>query len=236
MVNQYIASCLFVDYRKKERRSTSSQAGSTSNSSRISPKQIKLIIEKLVSQSNRDSTTRNYLGIWRQFNKFVIKLDVKPKSWEERVTLFLGYKIDNDGMQSATVKSYVSAIKKMLVSDGYQWDDKKILLGALTKASKIINDRVHTRLPIQRSLLELLLFEIQRKFTTQPYLEVLYKALFALSYYGMMRISEVTSSEHVLKARNIHMAQNKDKIMLKLYTSKTHSKGMKPQTIKITSN
>ena len=54
----------------------------------------------------------------------MINLDVKPTSWEDRVTLFIGYKIDQ-GINSSTVKSYVSAIKKMLTDDGYPWDDKK---------------------------------------------------------------------------------------------------------------
>ena len=70
-------------------------------------------------------------------------------------------------------------------------------------------------------------------------MEVLYKTLFALSYYGMMRVCEVTQvpqSNHVVKAKDVHSALNKDKIMLVLYSSKTHSVGMKPQKIKITSN
>ena len=68
------------------------------------------------------------------------------------------------------------------------------------------------------------------------YLQIMYKALFALSYYGMMRVGEVTYSDHVVKAKDVHSAQNKDKLLLMLYSSKTHSKGMKPQRIKITSN
>ena len=69
----------------------------------------------------------------------------------------MGYKIDQ-GMQSSTVKSYVSAIKKTLIDDGYSWDDNKVLVSSLTKACRIINDRVMTRLPINCSLLEMMLF------------------------------------------------------------------------------
>ena len=93
--------------------------------------------------------------------------------------------------------------KKMLVNDEYLWDDNKVLLGALTKACKIITDKVHTRLPIQCSLLEMLLFELQRMYGEQVYLQIMYKAIFSISYYGMMRVSEVTNSEHVMKACNI---------------------------------
>ena len=103
----------------------------------------------------------------------MINLDVKPKSWEDRVTLFIGYKIHN-GMKSTTVKSYVSAIKKMLVDDGYPWDGQKVLLGSLTMACRIINDKVYTRLSIKCNLLEMLLFEVHRIFEQkgQVYLQV----------------------------------------------------------------
>ena len=129
-----------------------------------------------------------------------------------KVTLSIGYKIDN-GMQSSTVKSYVSAIKKSLVNDGYPWDDQKVLLGLLTKACKVINDKVHTRLPIQYGLLEMLLFKVQRMFNenNQFYLKTMYKALFAVSYCGMMKVCEVTQVLliiHVVKAPHVHSATN----------------------------
>ena len=51
-----------------------------------------------------------------------------------------------------------------------------------------------------------------------------------------MRISELVYSDHVLKACNILVADNKDKILIMLYTSKTHGLESKPQKIKIVSN
>ena len=92
------------------------------------------------------------------------------------------------GAQSQTIKSYISAIKSVLKSDKYQWDDSVVLLESLTQACKIVNDRVKCRLPIQANLLEMILFELQRLFSQQPYLEALYKAILVLIYYGMMRI------------------------------------------------
>ena len=87
---------------------------------------------------------------------------------------------------------------------------------------------------------ELILFKIQRRFNSvldpQPYLDVLYKALFALGYYGMMRVSELTFSPHVTRACNVHLAKNKKKVLAMLYTSNTHGQGSRPQKIKITAN
>ena len=102
--------------------------------------------------------------------------------------LFVADLIDR-GLQSQSVKSYVSAIKRVLSNDGYEWEENKLVLGSLTRATRIINDSVRTRLPIQCGLLELILFEIERVFATnnQLYLERLYKAIFILGYYGMMR-------------------------------------------------
>ena len=120
--------------------------------------------------------------------------------------------------------------------DDYDWNDNLVLVRSLAKACKIVNDR--TRLPIHCNLLEMILFEVERLFKAynQYYLELMYKALFAVAYYGMMRVGEVTKSQHVLKAKNVHIATNKDKILFVLFSSKTHDEGSRLQKIKITSN
>ena len=54
-------------------------------------------------------------------------------------------------------------------------------------------------------------------------------------YYGLMRISEVALTEggHAIKSRDVQIADNKDKILLTLRTSKTHGVNNYPQRIKI---
>ena len=111
-----------------------------------------------------------------------------------------------------------------------------MLVTSLTRACRLINDRVETRLPIHCSLLEMILFELKRIYETQRYLLIMYRTLFAISYYGMMRVGEVTEGPHVLKAKNVHIAKNKNKILLVLYTSKTHGKNQRPQKITISSH
>ena len=221
------------------RRNRKSLTNSSSTSSKISTADVQRVIDRLLSNQTRQSTSKTYLRIWRQFNKFIINLDQKPPSWEIRAMLFVGYLADK-GVKSNSIKSYISAIKRILTDDGYVWQDDKMLLSSLTRACRLINDRVHTRLPIQCSLLELILFEIQRMYRTQnqPYLTVLYQAIFALSYYGLMRVGEVVKSEsyHAVRASNIHLATNKKKILLVLYTSKTHGLDRRPQKIKIVAN
>ena len=154
----------------------------------------------------------------------------------------MAHLIDN-GMKSASVKSYLSAIKKTLVVDGYQWVDTRVEVATLTRACCIINDTLMNRFGVHCGLLKLILFQIERKFSRQPYLLVLYQALFSLGYYGLLRAGELCinagvplEEQNTIKAKSVFVATNKEKIMLVLYTSKTHGLETHPQKIKITSN
>ena len=172
-------------------------------------------IERLKNLQNRSSANNNYVSMWRHFNKFLIRLDYIPQSWEVCTSMFCAYLIKKHGIQSSTLKSYISAIKFTLKNDCYKWKDDEVWLSSLTRSCRTINDRMITRLPIQFKLLELILFEIQRTLGgSQPYLEKLYLAMFALSYYGLLRIGEVTESDHNILAINVHVATNKKKIVL----------------------
>ena len=51
-----------------------------------------------------------------------------------------------------------------------------------------------------------------------------------------MRVGELTQGPHVLKAKNIQVALNKQKIQVILFTSKTHGIYTHPQKIKIMAN
>ena len=64
-------------------------------------------------------------------------------------------------------------------------------------------------------------------------LRIKFKAMFSLAYYGLLRIGELTLSQHALRAKNISIAVNKQKLLLVLYSSKTHGKESCLQQIKI---
>ena len=52
--------------------------GSSSTDSRIYKNDMERIVADLLLKQHRSSTAKNYLSIWRQFNKFIISLDIKP--------------------------------------------------------------------------------------------------------------------------------------------------------------
>ena len=74
---------------------------------------------------------------------------------------------------------------------------------------------------------------MNKLFANQPYLLALYKAMYVTAYYGLFRVGELTLSEHVVKAVDVHQGKNKDKLLFVLHTSKTHTRESKPQTITI---
>ena len=207
---------------RRERRRNNNQfdddsTSTTTTETSISTAAIENIIEKLKTEKHRSSTKRTYYGIWRSFNEFYIKLDRKPRTWEERLVLFVGYLIDNK-RQSNTIKTYISAIRSVLVDDGITLNENKVLLTSLTKACKLKNDQVKHRFPIRKGLLEVILREIQTQFldNNQPYLAIMYKALYATAYYGLFRASEVTTGAHPIQARDVHIGENKNKMMFVL--------------------
>ena len=100
--------------------------------------------------------------------------------------------LDND-LKSATVKTYISAIRTVLREIKVKLNEDHFLLNSLTRACKLKNDRITTRLPIHKGMLKMLLNEVNKTFMTkqQPYLAKLYTAIFASAYYGLLQIGEV---------------------------------------------
>ena len=178
-------------------------------------------MDRLKNKHYRDSTKNTYYKIWQHFNMFFIRLDSKPRTWEERLVLFLGYLVDI-GRKSSTVQSYISAIKLVLCDDGEIINENIYLLKALMQACKYENDQVKICLPIKKGLLCMLLDEINKLLDQQPYLCCLYRAIFITGYFGLLRIGELTSGPHVVKACDVHLGRNKNKMMFVLHTSKTH--------------
>ena len=174
---------------------------------------------------------QNYYTVWRLFNKFFVKLDYKPDNWEDTLTLFIGFLIDQK-KKASTINSYVSAIKKVLHQHKIKMKEDRSLLSAIIRASKIKNDIVMTRLPIQKPLIKVIWVKLQEIFDQQQYLLILYRAIFCITYFGLLRIGQVTKSPHVILARDVTIGTNKEKIRLLLRSSKTHRKHQKPQVIK----
>ena len=219
------------DGNKNKKSAALSEAGS-----QISVEYLNEVRETLKNNQHKNSTKRAYHGVWTNFNNFVIRLDYPPEKWEERVSLYCAYLTAHTEIQSSTLRSYVSAIKSKLCTDGYVWNQELVYLSSLIRGCKLKNDVIKVRLPISRSLLEIILFEIERRYlilNRQEYECSLYKTAYITLYYGLMRVGEVAASEHAVKAMDVHDAQNKSKFLFVLHSSKMHSRADRPQRIRI---
>ena len=137
--------------------------------------------------------------------------------------------------QSSTIKSYISAVKAVLEDDEHPLDENRCLLKALIRACRLKNDTMRTKIPIKKDLLFGLMRKLSDLFAIQPYLCVLYRAMFITAYFGLFRISEIatTPSGHTIRAHDVHLTRNKNKLLFILRSSKTHGKGAQPQMIRI---
>ena len=124
----------------------------SSTSSRLSTVEIQHIVEDLKQQQHRDSTKYNYYAVWKGFNEFFVHLDIKPRAWENRLILYVGHLI-HCKKQSATVCSHVSAVKAMLKMNNVKITEDQYVLASLTRACRLKNDQVRTRLPIRKGML-----------------------------------------------------------------------------------
>ena len=149
------------------------------------------LVEKLRTQHNRKSTNANYLSVWQSFNDFFIRLDEKPDTWEDRLTLYVAFLVDQQ-KKASTIKSYISAVKSVLLDDRIVLNQNKYFLTALTHACKFKNNSVHTRLPIQNGILKILIKTMRTKmFDGQPYLRRLHVALISTAYFGLFRVGVI---------------------------------------------
>ena len=64
-------------------------------------------------------------------------------------------------------------------------------------------------------------------------MELVYKTMLLMVYYGLFRVGEIAAGNHTIKAKDVLVRQNKNKILIVLYSSKTHGKESHPQTVKI---
>ena len=60
-------------------------------------------------------------------------------------------------------------------------------------------------------------------------------AMFATTYYRLLRVGEVTKGAHPIVVNDVNVSDNKKKFLIVLRSSKMHTNAHKPQTISIVS-
>lgn len=177
------------------------------------------------------STRKKYHQIHTKFTEFVGELTRKPDNWEDKIHLYFTF-LAETGKKENTLKTYLSAIKKILTTEGESLDKlDNVALASIIKSCKYRNNEVVHRMPINYYMLLSLLDIADKFYDQQPYLATLYKAMFSAAYNGLLRVGEMTKSQHAILAQDVLIGRNKRKIQFILRTSKTHGLGDPPQII-----
>lgn len=192
-------------------------------------------ILRLIKQHQiRDTTKQKYYQAWIKPNKFLLKFKSLPDSWEEKLVLYATHLADT-GKRKNTISSYISGIRHILRMDGVELNSTSVEIAAITRACKLTEEAVIIRLPIHKRLLVVLLDQLNLTFADQPYLRVLYRAMFTAGYYGLLRVGEMCTGDHPVLAKDVLTDDRKKKHFFLLRTSKTHNLRDKPQKITIPS-
>ena len=78
---------------------------------------MKLILEKLKNNQTRQSTKNNYVQIWRQFYRFIIKLDEIPDGLG--IQNILIYRTSGQQRMSISFNKIVCSCNQTHASDGW---------------------------------------------------------------------------------------------------------------------
>lgn len=186
------------------------------------------------NQDLEESSQATYHNVWKAFLEFLGEFDSVPNDFEAKMVMYAAH-LGNTGTAPATISSKMSAIRYKLRKDGIQINNKSLEIAAIIKSAKRLNNRLILREPIHKHMLHELLETLDQHYHNkgQMYLAVLYKAMLVTAYYGFMRIGEITSSKHVIKNKDVHLATNKEAVMIILRSSKTHCATQRPHEIRI---
>lgn len=191
----------------------------------------RVVVERNHQKSVAPPSKKTYHDIFNNFRDFLDLFRTLPDKWEEKMVLYATFLADNTYDES-TINSYMSAIRFQLQQDGVRLEEDKILLESVIRSTRYKNKQKRQRLGISEHILHRLLDQVDNQFDQQPYLAALYKAMFVLAFYCLLRVSELTSGRHPILAKNVIVAKNKLKIQMTLETSKTHTVAQKRQVIR----
>lgn len=176
-----------------------------------------------------DNTQKTYSHIDKLIKKFNIETGLDALSTDTSITAlftqFLG-----SSYKPATVRTYLSALSYRFKILGLQDPTNSFIVKqALTGLERILPSK-DSRLPITLPVLVSLTISAYRVLSS--YETILFKAMFTLAFFALLRIGEFTTgnSTHTLNVQNVSFIDN----ALVLYMpSFKHAKASSPHTVRV---
>lgn len=134
---------LFAGFGKEKLSQYSFSTGYhlTTEETRYTIVNFRCILGLIKQNQIRESTKQKYYQAWIKLNKFLLKFDELPESWEEKLVLYAMHLADT-GKRKNTIQSYLSGIRLILRMDGVELNSKSVEIAAITRACKLTEEAV----------------------------------------------------------------------------------------------
>ena len=184
------------------------------------------------------STRLSYTRAWDLFGLAMEKLHIPfegvgslPLNTQQVLT-FIGY-MNVQNYAPTTIITYVSGLSYVHKMKGVDDPCASFVVQKVLAAAIKIHPTIDTRLPITLGIL----FQLVEGFThttSSPYLRALFKAMYLVSFFGLMRVSEVTSNVHgVIPLMSDQVRFNSNYVVLSIRHFK-HNNSAHPMEIVLT--
>ena len=200
-------------------------------------KQLQAQLQKDVILSLASSSQESYKAIWSGFKKFMSSTLNKAtySATPNDVALFV-VSLHNRRIRSTTIRTHLSAIAFYFKNKGYASPTTSFHIEKLLVAYAKTDPPPAVRNPITLNILKDLLVSLNFVIHNQEE-RCLLKALFTVMYYGLLRISEVTTTKknsHNLKRSQLSITRdNHHTVLLITFTTFKFSK---PGSLKVSLN
>ena len=156
----------------------------------------------LISTSLSKDTASQYTRVWQGFRDFCVhtlnrEFIVKP----EVIALYIAH-LDIKKLQPSTIQSHLSAISFFSQMNNMQDHTNSFNVEKIMKSLHRKNPSKDSRLPINQQLLNRII-TILDNHCDSGYECAMYRAMFSLAYYALLRAGECTSSKHVLTRESV---------------------------------
>ena len=159
-------------------------------------------MSNLISGSISKDTANQYNRVWKDLQEFctnVLKRHFSAS--EENIALYISH-LDLKNLQPSTIQSHLSAISFLSQMNNMQDHTGSFNVEKIMKSLHKKSHTTDTRLPINQNLLNSIIY-ITATQCDSVYESALYRAMFSLSYYALLRVGECTQSKHVLTTNNV---------------------------------
>ena len=151
------------------------------------------------------------------------------------LTLFIAYCFEQ-GYSPATVSSYMSGISFYHKISSLQDSTSNFVFKKLLEGFKRTRKRRDVRAPITEGILQKICITLNQVCYNE-YEYYLFKAAYLLAYFGLLRISELVFTSHLMSNRplmcnDIQLVEGDSAVLITIRISKTNQRGL-PCTLRI---